>query len=259
MRGNAHENLSVFATSRVGGPVGSTPACRQIHTRSIAFTHSTQANGVSMNPINDGQTFLFIGDSITDCGRHGPQAPYGDGYVSLFRELFIAKYPERRVTFINKGIGGNTVEDLNNRWEDDVMPIKPDWLSIKIGINDLHRTLGKTENAVPPKRFAELYDRIIARTFAVRKPELILVSPFYISRDFESDSFRSKVLAFLPEYIEVVEKMASKYDARYVPMQDIYQKHLEIREADVFCPEPVHPNRTGHMVIAEAIMQAVEK
>ncbi len=212
-----------------------------------------------MNPIKDGQTFLFIGDSITDCGRRGGQAPYGDGYVSLFRELFIARYPERRVTFINKGIGGNTIEDLFGRWEDDVIPNKPDWLSIKIGINDLHRTLGNTDHAVAPAQFAKRYEQIIERTLAVSKPDLVLVSPFYISRDFESDSFRSKVLAFLPEYIEVVEKTAKKFGTRYVPLQDIFQKHLQLREADVFCPEPVHPNRTGHMVIADAIMRAIEK
>jgi lysophospholipase L1-like esterase len=67
------------------------------------------------------------------------------------------------------------------------------------------------------------------------------------------------VLAFLPEYIEVVEKTAKKFGTRYVPLQDIFQKHLQLREADVFCPEPVHPNRTGHMVIADAIMRAIEK
>ena len=52
---------------------------------------------------------LFIGDSITDCGRRVEHAPLGDGYVHLFSELATARLPERRVRYVNMGIGGNTV------------------------------------------------------------------------------------------------------------------------------------------------------
>jgi len=95
----------------------------------------------------DGQTVVFIGDSITDCGRRGPDAPYGNGYVKLAVDLITAKYPERRITFLNEGIGGNTVEDLRNRWHDDVLRHRPDWVSVMVGINDLHRVLRGTQRA----------------------------------------------------------------------------------------------------------------
>ncbi|MDE2704272.1 MAG: GDSL family lipase, partial [Gemmatimonadota bacterium] len=65
--------------------------------------------------IEDGQTLLFIGDSITDCGRRGAEAPLGNGYVRLFTELATARFSERRVRYINKGIGGNRVTDLADR------------------------------------------------------------------------------------------------------------------------------------------------
>jgi lysophospholipase L1-like esterase len=211
-----------------------------------------------MSALKDGQTILFVGDSITDCGRRGDQAPLGSGYVALFRELMIARYPDTSIDVVNKGIGGNTVDDLDGRWEDDVARHTPDWLSIKIGINDLHRTLGNTEFAVPAEDFYRIYDRVLERTFDAWTPNLILVSPFYISRDTDSGGQRSKVLEMLPSYIEVVEKMAAKYSARYVPTHDIFQKHLEIREPDDFCAEPVHPARAGHLVIAEAIMDVLE-
>lgn len=211
-----------------------------------------------MNALKDGQTILFIGDSITDCGRRGQNAPYGDGYVALFRELMIARYPERQVTVINKGIGGNKITDLDGRWEDDVVRHRPDWLSIKIGINDLHTHLMKAQYGVPPDTFATVYESVLKRTLAAWKPKLILISPFYISRDFASGSFRSQVLGLLPQYIGTVERLARRYKGRYVPLHDIFQKHLETREPDVFCPEPVHPIRAGHLVIAEAIMAAIE-
>src|SRR4051812_47492548 len=98
--------------------------------------------------IQDTQTVVFAGDSITDCGRRAEHAPFGSGYVRQTIDLITARYPERRITFWNEGIGGNTVEDLRNRWLDDVIRHQPDWLCVKIGINDLHRTLRSTPEAV---------------------------------------------------------------------------------------------------------------
>ena len=69
-------------------------------------------------PVKSGQLFLLIGDSITDCGRRGDSAPYGDGYVSLFRDLVIARHPERDIRWLNRGIGGNRVTNLYDRWDD---------------------------------------------------------------------------------------------------------------------------------------------
>ena len=91
--------------------------------------------------IEGGETMLFIGDSITDCGRRGADAPLGSGYVSLFAELATARHPERAIHYINKGIDGNKVSDLVERWREDVLFHEPDRLSIKIGINDLHSHL----------------------------------------------------------------------------------------------------------------------
>ena len=75
--------------------------------------------------VKDGQKFLFIGDSITDCGRRAAERPYGNGYVSLFIELQRWMFPRVQVEYVNKGIGGNTVLDLRARWADDVLRVEP--------------------------------------------------------------------------------------------------------------------------------------
>jgi lysophospholipase L1-like esterase len=62
------------------------------------------------------------------------------------------------------------------------------------------------------------------------------------------------VLELLPRYIKMVETLSEKYDAKIVRLQDIFQRQLAFRDAEDFCPEPVHPNRAGHLVIAEALM-----
>jgi lysophospholipase L1-like esterase len=207
--------------------------------------------------VKDGQTILFIGDSITDCGRRGTEAPLGNGYVRFVSELATARYPERSIRYINKGIGGNRVTDLKERWQDDVVVHKPDWLSIKIGINDLHSLLMGLAGAVSPALFEETYDAILRETKREVGCPVLLISPFYISRDRTGQTFRSRVLDLLPQYLDVVYRMHERHGTRLVRLHDLFQRHLEYRDADAFCPEPVHPHHAGHIVIAEAVMQAL--
>lgn len=209
--------------------------------------------------VEDGQTLLFIGDSITDCGRRGAEMPLGSGYVRLFTELATARFPERDIRYINKGIGGHRVTHLKDRWRDDVLYHKPDRLSVKIGINDLHSHLRGAEDGVSPELFASVYDEILGWTRDELGCPLVLITPFYISTDRAGHTFRSQVLELLPRYIETVEQMADTYDAILVNLHDIFQEHLQYRDADTFCPEPVHPNHAGHIVIAEALMQALTR
>ena len=197
------------------------------------------------------QTVLFIGDSITDCGRRDSAAPLGNGYVRIASELITAKYPAHQLNIINKGISGNTVRDLHGRWGDDAMAFKPDWISIKIGINDLHRTMANVaDQAVTPEQFADLYDKILTRVKKETKANIVLVDPFYISNEDGVDNHRGRVLAQLPKYIDVVSAMAKKYKARQVKTQVAFKNLLKYKAADALCPEPVHPYASGHTVIA---------
>ena len=88
---------------------------------------------------------------------------------------------------------------------------------------------------------------------------MVLISPFYISTDTSGQTFRSLVLDFIPEYISVVEKMSEKYDTKLVRLHDLFQEHLKYRDSETFCPEPVHPNRTGHLNFAKAVFDALHE
>ena len=196
--------------------------------------------------VKDGQTLLFIGDSITDCGRRGAEAPLGNGYVRLFTELATARFPERRVRYINKGIGGNRVTDLAARWQDDVLYHRPDRLSVKIGINDLHSHLRGAEDGVDPARFAAVYEQILEITQGELGCPLVLLTPFYISTDHNGQTFRSQVLELLPRYIEVVEQLAERFDARLVRLQDVFQTATPVprRRHLLSRTSPPQPSRT---------------
>ena len=207
--------------------------------------------------IEENETLLFIGDSITDCGRRGAEAPLGSGYVSMFTELVTARFPERMIRYINKGIGGNKVTDMKLRWNDDMLYHRPDRLSIKIGINDLHSHLRGAPEGVGPELFEQTYDELLDWTRRELDCPVVLLTPFYISTDRSGQTFRTQVLELIPRYIDTVEKMSQKYGTKLVRLHDVFQQQLKYRDADTFCPEPVHPNHTGHMVIAQALLDAL--
>ena len=128
--------------------------------------------------IKNGQTILFIGDSITDMGRRGIERPLGNGYVKLFSDFMTIREFDKKNNVINKGIGGNTIVELQNRWSDDVIRNSPDWLSVKIGINDLHRHLLQETDGVSPEVYEQVYDDILSRT-AKKFPKCqILLIPY---------------------------------------------------------------------------------
>jgi lysophospholipase L1-like esterase len=177
--------------------------------------------------------------------------------VRLSVDLITARFPERSIRYVNAGISGNTVEDLWNRWHDDVLVHAPDWLSVKIGINDLHRTLGgDPKGALAPENYERLYRQCLTRTReALPGCRLVLVDPFYISEDRRPDTGRGRVLALLPEYLAVVEGLAAEFGPRHVCTHAAFVEQLRFRPSERFCPEPVHPNASGHLVIAHALLR----
>lgn len=208
--------------------------------------------------IKNGQKVLFIGDSITDCGRRDSQRPLGNGYVKLFADLMIIREPAKRVEIINKGISGDNVVGLRNRWMDDVLRNRPDWLSIKIGINDLHGYLFAGRKELAPQPYEAAYREILEQTRqALPKCRILLVDPFYISQDASPNSQRKQVLDSMPDYLAIVDRLSRTFKTRHIKTHELFGRLLKYYEPDTFCAEPVHPNPSGHLVIAEAIYQAL--
>jgi lysophospholipase L1-like esterase len=214
--------------------------------------------------LKDREKILFIGDSITDCGRRDTHRPLGCGYVQLFADMLSVREPEKKITIINTGIGGNTAEDLRSRWFDDALSYRPDWLSIKIGINDCHRWVTNSPELQSPAKFAEIYDEILGLTVKkLPRTKILLIDPFYAGLDEGNDmtgSYRGKVFKVFPEYLKTVGKMSRKYNTLHVLTHAIFLEHFKFRHPTVFFPnEPVHPNSAGHLLIAEAVFKTLSK
>jgi len=204
----------------------------------------------------NGDSILFIGDSITDCNRVRPigaGAGLGESYVALVDALLAAFYPERGITALNTGSSGNRVTDLAARWQTDVLDLTPDWLSIMIGINDVWRQFDDYLN--PDQVTIDQYETVYRKLLMEAKPNLkglILMTPYYLETSL-SDPMRKK----MDEYGKVVKKLAKEFNAIFVDTQTAFNNYLAHRPTQSLCSDRVHPNKTGHMIIAKAFLTAI--
>jgi len=202
----------------------------------------------------------MIGDSITDCERARPRGEglfgaIGKGYVALVEAQLNVRYPERRIRVVNMGTSGNTVRDLAARWETDVVELKPDWLSIMIGINDVWRQYDVptiVESHVPLEEYEATLDDLMARTKPLVQG-IVLMTPFYIEPN-KDDAMR----AAMDRYGAVAKKLAEKHGARFVDTQAAFDKLLEHMYPATLAWDRVHPNMTGHAALAKAFLDAIE-
>ena len=106
--------------------------------------------------------------------------------------------------------------------------------------------------------FETAYREILTRAVTCCRPKLLLIDPFYMSTDTAPASFRTKVLSILPEYLRVVHRMAREFGATSVRTHERFARQLRYRPSDIFCGEPVHPNLSGHMIIAHGVLDALD-
>ena len=201
-----------------------------------------------------GDKVLFIGDSITDCGRRDAHAPLGHGYVRKITELITAKYPERDIAYVNKGIGGDIVEGLENRWDTDVIAEEPKWLSVKIGINNASRQHGEgvsSEEYLPV--WEACYRRILTRAKAELDASLFLFEIFYIEEDVDAPRPLD-----VDAYNESIHRLAEEFGARLIPTNAAFDNAVAARPGALWTTQDgVHPNAEGHTLMAlEFLKQA---
>jgi len=205
------------------------------------------------------QKLVMIGDSITDAGRAQPVAeglfdPLGRGYVTQVEALLGATVPELGIRVVNVGNSGNTVRDLKARWDRDVVALKPDWLSVFIGVNDVWRQFDlprMKETHVGIREYERTLEELLQRTRPLIKG-LVLMTPFFIEPS-RKDAMRRRMDA----YGAVVKKLAKRHDAVLVDVQAAFDRVLRRQHPAALAWDRIHPNQAGHMVIARAFLNAI--
>ncbi|OGX68670.1 MAG: GDSL family lipase [Paenibacillus sp. RIFOXYA1_FULL_44_5] len=202
---------------------------------------------------------IFIGDSITDCGRRQPIGEamgdtLGNGYVSLVNSFIHSVYPDYKIRVVNMGTSGHTVKDLQARWKTDVVDLQPDWLSIMIGVNDVWRQYDQpliTESHVYIEEYESTLEQLVKSTLPSVKG-IILMTPFYMEPN-PNDAMRHT----LDQYGSVIKKLAQKYNTTFVDTQAAIDSMLQHMYPAFLGWDRVHPNQAGHMTVARAFLEAV--
>jgi lysophospholipase L1-like esterase len=205
-------------------------------------------------------TILFQGDSITDGGRTradaGPNsaASLGYGYPLLIAASLLQQRPERGLRFFNRGVSGNRVPDLRQRWTADTIDLKPDILSILIGVNDLwHKLAGKSTGTVA--EYESGYDELLQRTrAALPAVRLVVLEPFVLRCGVVTEQW-------FPEFDDrraAAARVARKAGATFLPLQRMFDDVSRRAQPAYWAADGVHPTPAGHAAIARAWQDAVK-
>lgn len=196
--------------------------------------------------IEDNSLVLFQGDSVTDAGRSRiNDSELGRGYPNMISAFFSAMYPEKKVKFINRGISGNRVRNLQSRWKEDCLDLKPDWVSILIGINDCWRRYDSND-PTSVEDYEKDYRDILTKTVDETGARLILCEPFVLPVPEDRKNWRED----LDPKIQVVRKLALEFDAILIPYDGIYAAACAKREPAFWAADGVHPTYAGHALMS---------
>ena len=196
------------------------------------------------------KTILFQGDSITDVKRlRDDPSSLGQGYPNMVSGHLGLQHPGK-YNFINRGIGGNRIVDLYARMKCDIVNLKPDYLSILIGVNDVWHEKSKGNGVSAPK-FKKVYGMMLEE-LKEEFPEIkiILLEPFVLPGTATEDAFewfKSEV----DLRAKAVKELAEEFNLPFIPLQEDLDKLTEVAPAEYWLKDGVHPTVFFHQHIAK--------
>ena len=200
------------------------------------------------------QTILFQGDSITDAGRsREDDMNAGIGYPTLVKGELGFEYPNQYIMY-NRGISGNRVVDVYARIKADIINLKPDVMSILIGVNDVWHEFGG-HNGVDAEKYFKIYSMLIEEIKAALPDVKIMILEPFVLRGVGTDNtqdepdkwniFHTEVL----KRAEKARKIAETYNLPFIPLQDKFEEAAKLAPNDYWLRDGVHPTTAGHELI----------
>lgn len=209
--------------------------------------------------INKNDTLLFIGDSITDVGRDRMDGKdLGKGFPLMVASHLQSRYPAKRLTVLNRGIGGDSLKDLKRRWEDDCLIINPDIVTLLIGVNDTWRNQNDGVELTDEEleEFESDYRFLLKSLHQRTDARVILMEPFVLPYPKDRVGWRND----LDKRIQIVRKMARDYQTELIPLDGLLNA-AGIRDGFSYYTgdDGVHPTVAGHGLIANSWLKAVDE
>ena len=201
--------------------------------------------------LDEKQTILFMGDSITDCVRSKENpAELGNGYANMIATRMNVDMPELNFRFLNLGLSGNRIKDLKARWQEDCLNHRPDILSIMIGINDVWRCYDSGD-PTSAEAFLADYREIIQKVKTKCNSQIIIIEPFVLPHPEDRKQWREDI----DPKIAGIRELALEFADAYVPMDGIFAAAAIRREPAFWASDGVHPTQAGHMLIADSWLE----
>ncbi len=209
----------------------------------------------------NGFTFLFQGDSITDGNRtrnNDWNHVMGHGYQYIIASKLWYEFPKKGFHFFNRGISGNKVTDLAARWQKDTLDIKPDVLSILIGINDASAFINGN-NDFAAEKYESSYRALLQQTKEhLPTVQLIICEPFILPIGKVKDKWEIYSTE-IKKRQESALKLSREFNAVFVPFQTAFNKALSKASADYWIWDGIHPMPAGHELMAREWLHHVSK
>jgi lysophospholipase L1-like esterase len=208
---------------------------------------------------DDGITILFQGDSITDGNRTRNtdwNHVMGHGYAYIIASKLWFEYPSRGFHFLNRGVSGNRITHLTERWQVDTLDLKPNWLSILVGINDTEAAIkGNAEST--PEQFENDYRALLKQTIEkLPTVRLVLCEPFILPVGRVKEKFELYKSEVGKRQV-IVKRLAEEFRAIYVPFQSAFDEALTKAPADYWIWDGIHPMPAGHELMARFWIDSV--
>ena len=204
------------------------------------------------------KTFLFQGDSITDAGRDDEKqglAGLGCGYALLLASEIENNHKDK-INFINRGKSGDRITDVYARIKEDIINLKPDYMSILIGVNDVSHEL--TMNCgVSPKKFRMIYGMLIDEIREVLPDiKIVILEPFVLKgtateklwNDFDREV---RILA------EISKQVAEEYETDFIPLQKKFDELSSDGNTEYWSADGIHPTLAGHEVLKNELKKVL--
>jgi len=203
---------------------------------------------------------LFQGDSITDAwrNRENPNPndldAMGKGYPVVAGGDLLGRFAEKDIKVYNRGISGNRVPDLIARWQTDTVDLRPNILSILIGVNDFWRTKDSgAENT--PEQYKGQYRQLLDETFEkLPDVKVIVCEPFGVKNvKYVTDDWYPE----FPKYQQAAKEIAAEFDTLFLPYQSIFDKAEERAPGSFWTTDGVHTSLAGANLMAQSWLQLV--
>ena len=217
-------------------------------------------NGI-LSTLKTSDVILFQGDSITDAGRDkvneqaNSPGSFGSGYAYLAAANLLNTFAAAQPVIYNRGISGNKVFELAERWQKDCLDLKPKVLSILVGVNDFWHTLDYNYDGTVQKYEAD-YRKLLSNTKKMfPEIQLVICEPFAV---LGCKAVTEKWYPAFDEYRVSAKKMAEEFDAIFIPYQAIFDEAQKYAPGKYWTGDGVHPSMAGCSLMAEAWLKALK-